>query len=91
MSKVSMTTLQQILYVANNSQGKQELECQITSLNHAMNPNGKGCIVCTNLLSTNFCALECTYPINPKTKELLSYRSITQTPSLLQWFHDNSS
>jgi hypothetical protein len=44
-------------------------------MSHAMNTNGKMCIICVDLFNdTNFGALECTYPINPKTKQLLKYK-----------------
>ncbi len=78
-----MTTLQQFFYVINYSQIKQGLECKVASMNHAMNPNGKWCIVCID-----FCSLECTYHISPKTKEfLLSYRGQNQTSTLLNGLH----
>jgi hypothetical protein len=76
MNKICMTTLWQILYATNNSQGWQSLECKIASMSHAMNTNGKMCIICVDLFSdTNFGALEFTYPINRKTKQFLKYKS----------------
>jgi hypothetical protein len=49
-----------------------------------MNFNGKKCIICINLLSDiGFGALECTYLINTKTKELFNYRNKIQASSFL--------
>jgi hypothetical protein len=51
------------------SQGKQCFKYKNTPMNHAINPNGKRCIVCVYLLKDpSFNTLECIYPTSPKNK-----------------------
>jgi hypothetical protein len=70
-----------LCYVTHYFQARQGFESQFPFVNHAMNPNGKWCIIDINLLSDlNFGSLECTYPISLKTKNLLAIDSRRNPP-----------